>query len=477
MSWFARQRRWLPTPAYSRAIGLPLVLAAAALVLGRVELLLLGLPLALSVALAHGRHSALAREWSRQPGLTSPPNVRVEGPTRVEAGHTTRLATTIHPSDAQLATVLLPPDVQDGDGERIAVSAPARDAEPRPVVTAMEITTWGTHAIARPDHLAATADAYWVAGPFEGEAFTTQVLPAVSSRLPTGPLPPRPAGMVGAHRTRRPGEGTELHEISPFVPGDRLRRVDWRVTARQAGPDEQLYTRRTLVDADADVMCCMDNRFDLSAEVNRWSAVTDAEPADDATQVPRTSIDIAVDTVSSIAAGYLAHGDRVGLLDLSAPTSGRGPGGVPGGTGSRSAMVRPGSGSRHLIRLRSHLASRTHRPSSGDLTPLADKMPPFPPGAIIVVTSVFLDASIVELTAGWRRAGHPVLAVDVMPQPLHVDPGDTATRLALRVVLAERDERFAALTSHGVVVTSADPTRLALDLARLARTPRRSRQR
>ncbi|NED98196.1 DUF58 domain-containing protein [Phytoactinopolyspora alkaliphila] len=451
---------WRPTPAFSRAVALPVILTAAALILGRVELFLLGLPLALAAALAHGRHTSFAREFSHEPALGDPPRVTITGPRQADSGSHVRLATTVPPSDGQLVTVLLPADVQDGHGDRVAILAPSRSAERRQIVTAMEITTWGTHELGRPHHLTAGADALWVAGPVEGEPFTTQVLPAVTGRLPSGPLPPRPAGMVGSHRTRRPGDGTELHEITPFVPGDRLRRVDWRVTARQSGPYETLYTRRTLVDADADVMCCMDNRFDLPADVERWSVTTEVSP-ETIHEMGRTSIDIAVDTVSSVAAAYLAHGDRVGMLDLAMP----------------AGMVRPGSGSRHLIRLRNHLAHNTRRPSSGDVTRLAYRIPAFPPGAIIVVTSVFLDDSVTDLAAGWRRAGHPVLAVDVLPTPLHVGTAGRPMALALRVVLAEREERLATLTGHGVAVSPADPAQLALNLARLARAPRRSRHR
>ncbi|NDL56700.1 DUF58 domain-containing protein [Phytoactinopolyspora mesophila] len=461
MSWLSKRRYWIPTPAYSRAVALPVVLTGFALVLGRTELLLLGVPLALGAALAHGRHSALARAWTGESGLGAPPEVRVIGPERLDSGHRAKLATSLAPSSGQFVTVILPPTIQDGDGERVAVQAPGRDHEPRQIVTEMEITTWGTHVLARPTHLVAADDALWVAGPTEGAPFTAKVLPAITSRLPSGALPPRPAGMVGAHRTRRPGEGTELHEISPFVPGDRLRRIDWRVTSRQSGVDEQLYTRRTLVDADADVMCCLDNRYDLSADVAQWSASSEVTPREARDHGSRTSIDLAVDTVSSIAAAYLAHGDRVGMIDLSNPAT----------------LVRPASGSRHLIRLRNHLARHTRRPSSGDLARLARRIPAFPPGSIIVVTSVFFDDDIVDVAAGWRRAGHPVLAADVLPEPLRVPSKNREMAVALRIVLAERDERLAALTAQGVTVTPADPGQLALNLARLARAPRRSRHR
>ncbi|RIQ17204.1 DUF58 domain-containing protein, partial [Jiangella rhizosphaerae] len=290
------------------------------------------------------------------------------------------------------------------------------------------------------------ADGLLVAGPVAGAPYTAQVLPAVTAALPPGPLPPRPAGMVGAHRTRRPGDGTELHDVSPFQPGDRLRRIDWRVTARQAGPRETLYTRHTLVDADADVVCCLDNRYDLPADVAAWLELGDHE-----TRPGRTSIDVAVDTVASLAAAYIEHGDRVGVLDLARPLD----------------PVHLGSGRRHLLRLRTHLARHTRRPGSGDAQPAPRHAPRLPPGAIVVVTSVFLDDAPGALAVTWRRRGHPVLAVDVLPAPLVLDAADVATTLAARLVLAERQERMRTLEAAGVPVSAADPAALALSLARL----------
>jgi uncharacterized protein (DUF58 family) len=262
--------------------------------------------------------------------------------------------------------------------------------------------------------------------------------------------------MVGAHRTRRRGEGSDLYDISPFQPGDRLKRIDWRVTARQAGPRDEIYTRHTLVDADADVVCCLDNRYDLRPDVLSWGTHIEAAELH---ELPTSSVDIAVDTVSSIAAAYLAHGDRVGVLDLARPME----------------MARLASGSRHLLRLRNHLAQHTRRPGSGEAARLPKRLPALPPGAIVMITSVFLDDRIADLIGTWLRAGHAVVAVDVMPELLPVPPKASTTALALRIVLAERDERLAALRARGVIVSPADPGQLWLNLATVARMPAQRR--
>ncbi len=436
--------RWRSTPALARSVLLPVVLAGTGVAVGRVDLVVLGIPLILGTALALGGR--------RHPRTV--PRVRAIGPRVVELGDTTKVAVQVEASEAQLVTTVLPPPGPGDAADRVAVQAPTETD--RQIVTETTPPSWGTHPLARPDHLVVGEDGLYSAGPMTAIEYTAHVLPSVRSALPPGPLPPRPAGMVGAHPTRRPGEGTELHDVSPFAPGDRLRRVDWRVTARQSGPREELYTRRTQVDADADVVCCLDNRFDLRSDVALWSESFAARAEQ---SPPRGSVDIAVDTVTSVAASYISNGDRVGVLDLSRPTD----------------VARLGSGSRHLLRLRTYLARHTHRPGTADGTSLPRRTPRFPPGAIVIVTSVFMDDSIAVLAATWRRAGHPVLAVDVLPTPA-LDGADRETTLAARVVLAERDERLRSLTSSGVLVSRAEPAELALSLTTLRRMPGRSRR-
>src|SRR4051794_32739056 len=70
---------------------------------------------------------------------------------------------------------------------------------------------------------------FW--GPVEltPAALTTLPMPETfDSRAPA----PHPIGLVGTHPARRPGDGNELSSIRPFAPGDRLRRVQWRVSLR-----------------------------------------------------------------------------------------------------------------------------------------------------------------------------------------------------------------------------------------------------
>ncbi|WP_396046252.1 DUF58 domain-containing protein [Cellulomonas sp. P22] len=259
------------------------------------------------------------------------------------------------------------------------------------------------------------------------------------------PLPPRLHGLTGPHESRRPGEGGGLRDVHPFAPGDRLRRIDWRVTARRAPDLRELYVRREHAQAEANVLLVVDSRDDVGPDPWTWRGAEGPRPQDP------TSLDLARQAAASLAQGYLALGDRVGLDDL----------------GVRRRPLPPGGGRRQLDRIRHALALT--RPAGDPRSRL--RPPQIPSGALVVLFSTFLDDEASHVATQWRRAGHRVLAVDVLPS-LRVRHLDLKERLALRFVMIAREDRLAALADHDVelVVWRDDP---AVALARMSRRGRR----
>src|SRR5213078_654643 len=104
---------------------------------------------------------------------------------------------------------------------------------------------------------------------------------------------PAAAGLVGQHRSRRPGEGGELAGVREFAPGDRLRRVDWRVTLRT----QRLHVASTLSDRDAEVVLLLDVLHEAgeSGGIDGTASV----------------LDTTVRAAASIAEHHLYRGDRV----------------------------------------------------------------------------------------------------------------------------------------------------------------------
>ena len=49
--------------------------------------------------------------------------------------------------------------------------------------------------------------------------------------------------LVGGHLMRRKGAGLEFYEFTPYMPGDDIRRIDWKATARD-GDEDTLLMRR-----------------------------------------------------------------------------------------------------------------------------------------------------------------------------------------------------------------------------------------
>ncbi len=273
---------------------------------------------------------------------------------------------------------------------------------------------------------------------------TAMVLPGPSA-LRDLPLPPRLRGLTGAHTSRRPGEGGDLRDVHQFAPGDRLRRIDWRVTARRAPDLRELYVRREHALAEAVVLLVVDSRDDVGPDPRTWRGA-EGPRAQDA-----TSLDLGRHAAASLAQGYLGAGDRVGLDDL----------------GARRRPLPPGGGRRQLDRIRHALA--VTRPE-GD-PPKRLRPPQIPSGALVVVFSTFLDDEASRVAGQWRQAGHRVIAVDVLPE-LREGHLDDRERLALRLVRLAREDRLAGLADLDVEIVHwrDDP---AVGLAGLARRGQR----
>ncbi|MGH3879136.1 MAG: DUF58 domain-containing protein, partial [Actinophytocola sp.] len=277
--------------------------------------------------------------------------------------------------------------------------------------------------------------------------------------LPAGPLPPRAAGLVGAHRSARPGDGMELRDIRPFQTGDRLRRVDWRVSLRATAATGgalvpgTLHVRERHAEADADLVLALDTTLDVGAAMGDWAEVAHGSQAR-----VGGSLDTGVRAVCSLAAAFLRQGDRVGVVDLGHPRGG----------------TRAGTGKRQLQRIRHSLVLATQRVTgSGEPVLLASQ---YPPGATIVVLSPFLEDKLVDLTVRAARRGNLVLAVDLLPVDLEADPTTPWGEAVRQIVVAEQRVRLAVLAEHGVPVARWEDGSAVGTLLRAARRRPRVRR-
>ncbi len=418
---------WQPTAALGRALGLGGLGTVVAVLFGEPVIMVLTAPFLLlgALGLLHRPRSsprlgttldhALVHEGQ---GTTS----RLHGEDLAGVEHATRLAAAVphvalQPSAGRIGRLV------GADGE-----LPAIEVGPR---------RFGRRNLG--DDVVALTSAWagyrW--GPVVLVGSQLQALP-VRAPFDSRAEAPQPLGLVGAHRSRRPGEGTELASIRPFQTGDRLRRIHWRVSLRT----DALHVVSTRGEEDSAVLLLVDALADHGR-----SGGIDGEAS---------SLDVSVRAAAAVAEHHVRVGDRVGLRVV--------------GTGGES--VGYGTGQRHLQLLLGRLAGLqvgTPRGLDADRVQLRAAA-----GTVVIVLSPMLSEAMASVTATLVRRGLPVLVVDTLPAdaaPAVVEGTDPAVAaLAWRMRRIERQAVLDRLAALGCpVVPWRGPGTLDDVLRRLAR--------
>lgn len=435
---------WLPTRALRRAATLILGLLVAAVVTGRVDLVVLAAPFVLGTALA------LRRRPRQVPRL----QISTRDPHLVE-GSGTRIAVTVtDPDEAayDLAVVRteLPRWVAVRDGGR-ALGLPVRGNEAATIPLPASALRWGWHRVGPARAYAVACDALVQSRPVEALPLRVKVFPR-TARFSADDAMPKAAGLVGAHRSRRYGDGGELAGIRQFVPGDRLRRIDWRSSLRTG----ELHVAQTLSDRDAEVVLLLD----VLHEAGESGGIDGAASV----------LDTTVRAAAGIAQHYLGRGDRVMLVEY----------------GGRGRALRPGSGRRHHLAALEWLLAVTpgeqrygHLYGPGGRGGLASSVLAryrLPSSALLVVLTPLLETRSVASLAELVRGGRPVIAVDTLPEHVSSEHRGRWSDVAYRLWQLERENTVGQLLEHGVPTVAwagaGSLDQVLRDVSRMAAAPR-----
>lgn len=212
------------------------------------------------------------------------------------------------------------------------------------------------------------------------------------------PLATRPAS--GSRPAAVSGEGIEFAELREFRAGERVRRVNWRASARRG----RLLVSDRLPERSSDVVLFLDSLTEAATE-------------------EESTLDLAVRAVATLVGAYLRQRDRVGLLSF----------------GGELEWVLPSAGERQHYRIidavLSSESARLFRWRDPSLIPRRV----LPPQSLIVALTPLLDWRVNRALLNLRARGYDLALIEVDPLRFAEQAGAIYGEQAWRVWLLERE--------------------------------------
>jgi uncharacterized protein (DUF58 family) len=233
------------------------------------------------------------------------------------------------------------------------------------------------------------------------------------------PAPAATTATTGSHVSRARGEGIEFAEVREYRPGDRVRALNARVSARRGRP----YVNDRHPERSADIVLFLDT-------------FTGAEGPDG-----RGTLDDALRAATAIAEHHLARRDRVGVVRF----------------GGMVSWLPPGLGERQRQRVADVLIESEVVLSF--IPKHVRYLPPraLPPRALVIALSPLIDDRSLTALIDLRRRGVDLVVVELDARPYIPAPRTTVEELALRLWTLRHEARRARLTELGAPVAVLGP--------------------
>ena len=374
-----------------------------ALALRRPELAIVAAPFA--IVLAGG--TALARDPEVEVELSLATDRTVED-AEVEAELVVRAA---RPVDRLELLLELPRgvDVVDGvDARAIRLHA----GEERVIALELRPTRWGLYDVGAVEVRARDPLRLVVWKSRFARTRTLKAYPRVEwlSRAVT---PVETQANSGSEVARVKGDGIEYADLRDYVPGDRVRAINWRASARRG----DLVVNERHPERNTDVVLFLDSFTDVRAD-------------------GRSTLDDAVRATATLASRYLERRDRVGLIAF----------------GGILRWLRPGMGHWQRVMLIETLLETGVEPTYTwrEVSGIPARI--LPPKALVFAITPLVDSRFVSAVEDLRGRGFDLVVLEVDPVGL-VEPGTSEiARLAYRLWILERETLRARLEGLGVGV-------------------------
>jgi uncharacterized protein (DUF58 family) len=395
------------TRSRSARLGGYAVLAAiglvAALALRRPELAIAAAPFALVLAVGTG----LARDPRVEVDFTLATDRTVEG-ADVEA----EIAVHAEGWVDRLELLLdLPQGMGIVDGAD-ALAVRLRAGEERELPLRLRCSRWGLYDVG--DVEARAYDPFRLVV-WEGRFRRSQSLKAYPRAVSLSRIlsPVETQAFTGSEVARVKGEGIEYADLRDYVPGDRVRSINWRASARRG----DLVVNERHPERNTDVVLFVDSFTDVRSEY-------------------RSTLDDAVRAAATLAVRYLERRDRVGLVAF----------------GGILRWLRPGMGlSQRFMLIETLLETGvdvTYTWRDVNLIPARI----LPPKALVLAVTPLVDARFITALENLRGRGFDLVVVEVDPVGFVEAGRGEVARLAYRLWLLEREVLRSRLERLGVGV-------------------------
>jgi uncharacterized protein (DUF58 family) len=241
----------------------------------------------------------------------------------------------------------------------------------------------------------------------------------------------------GNHVARQKDEGIEFADLRPFVPGDRVRRVNWRASARRG----ELWVNEQHAERNADVVILLDS----FAEARRGG---------------RSTLDPALRAAATLAERYLRQKDRVGFVTF----------------GGILNWLLPSTGAVQLYRIVDAMLDTqivlSYAWKEIDTLPRRT----LPPHALVLALTPLLDVRSESALLDVRARGFDLVVIEVSPLSLLPRPRSEVARLGERLWRLRREAVRGRFERAGIpVAVWGDDSSLAAALEEVSAYRRRAR--
>jgi uncharacterized protein (DUF58 family) len=241
----------------------------------------------------------------------------------------------------------------------------------------------------------------------------------------------------GNHVARQKGEGIEFADLRPFVPGDRIRHVNWRASARRG----ELWINEHHAERNADVVILLDS----FAEARRGD---------------RSTLDPALRAAGTLAARYLRQKDRVGFVTF----------------GGILNWLLPTTGAVQLYRIVDAMLDTQIVLSYAWRDVLTVPRRTLPPQALVLALTPLLDDRSETALLDLRGRGFDLVVIEISPLPLLPLPQSEIGEIADSLLRLRREAVRGRFERAGIpVAVWGDETSLAAALEEVSASRRRAR--